>query len=185
MGRLRALNGAIACENITSEHIDPFEGVVVSHAAHEPFIHLCEAPPSTLLPLFLKLTCHSTAPRSDIYEALVRCSRKCTVQAQAMSSEWRARNKAACAQGLWSPDHGSTSSRLRSVKDVATTSTRESVMLRDIVRHLRRPSTLKHEQDNSSMACVGETGEAPRGRNDERRRSWLQGSKGVHLFGRR
>ena len=49
---LRALNGAIgiACENITSEHIDPFEGVVVSHAAHEPFIHLCEAPPSTLLP---------------------------------------------------------------------------------------------------------------------------------------
>ena len=55
---------------------------------------------------------------------------------------------------------------------VATTSTRESVMLSDIVRHLRRPSTLKHKQENSSMACVGETGEVPRGRNDERR---LQG----------
>ena len=40
MGRLRALNRTIACENITGEHIDPFEGVVVSHAAQEPFIHL-------------------------------------------------------------------------------------------------------------------------------------------------
>ena len=59
MGRLRALNGATACENITSEHIDPFKGVVVSHAAHEPFIHLCEAAPSTLLPLFFTPTCHS------------------------------------------------------------------------------------------------------------------------------
>lgn len=76
MGRLRALNGAIACENITSEHIDPFEVIVVSHAAQEPVIHLSEAAPSTLLPLFVKPTCHSTAPRSETYELLVRCSRK-------------------------------------------------------------------------------------------------------------
>ena len=39
--------------------------------------------------------------------------------------------------------------------------------------------------EDRRAAGVGETGEAPRGRNDERRRSWLQGSKGVHLFGRR
>ena len=46
MGRLRALNGAIACENITSEHIDPFEVIVVSHAAQEPVIYVSEAAPS-------------------------------------------------------------------------------------------------------------------------------------------
>ena len=38
---------------------------------------------------------------------------------------------------------------------MATTSTRESVMLSDILRHLRRPSTLKHEQqqDNYPVSC--------------------------------
>ena len=33
MGRLRALNGAISRENITTEHIDPFKGVVDSLSA--------------------------------------------------------------------------------------------------------------------------------------------------------
>ena len=76
MGRLRA----IACENITSEHIDPFEVIVVSHAAQEPVISIFlkqrRNTPSTLLPLFVKPTCHSTALRSETYELLVRCSRK-------------------------------------------------------------------------------------------------------------
>jgi hypothetical protein len=76
MGRLRALNRTIACENITGEHIDPFEGVVVSHAAQEPFVHPCEAALSTLLPLLLQPTCHSTAPRGEVFEVIVRCLRK-------------------------------------------------------------------------------------------------------------
>ena len=39
---LRALNGAIgiACENITSERIDPFEVVVVSHSHSTMFVKL-------------------------------------------------------------------------------------------------------------------------------------------------
>ena len=47
----------------------------------------------------------------------------------------------ACGQGLWSADHGSTSSRPRSMKDVATTSMREGVVRSENLRHLRRQST--------------------------------------------
>ena len=138
MGRLRALNGAIACENTTGEHIDPFEVIVISHAAQEPVIHFSEAAPSTLLPLFVKPTCHSTAPRSETYELLVRCSRKYEHRRWAANA---VRYKAACAQGLRSADHGSTSSRPRSMKDVATTSMGEGVLRSVILRYLRRRST--------------------------------------------
>ena len=64
------------------------------------------------------------------------------IRAQAMRRAANAvRYKAACAQGLRSADHGSTSSRPRSMKDVATTSMGEGVMRSVILRYLRRRST--------------------------------------------
>ena len=99
------------------------------------------------------------------------------------------RYKAACAQGLRSADHGSTSSRPRSMKDVATTSMGEGVLRSVILRYLRRRSTptgpsrmAPERQAACGMAWIwriGVAGSAPRlqGREITRR------DDGVHFLG--
>ena len=90
MGRLRA----IACENITSEHIDPFEVIVVSHAAQEPVIYVSEAAPSaSSFPL--KPTGHGTASLCETCEILVRCA---NTRVKAMSSQRGALQGGMCSR---------------------------------------------------------------------------------------
>ena len=91
---LRSLEGTIVFENLTRECANPFEIIVVSHAAQQPIVDVVElgiVALWTLLSSFMKSTSRAITIRRTTLELLQCCSSTCEQNVSSMET-WKTAN---------------------------------------------------------------------------------------------